>query len=630
MNLLKMGKKGQVTMFIILGIVIVAAVASIFVFKDYLIKNEFEREAAKLDLGEEAVPVYNYFKDCIADIAFDGIDIMASQGGYLEIPDYNYPIDPALPFSNKLEVFGNSGLEVPYWFYETSNGIQELQIPTVDEMESSLNIYIENNVFECTNNFTLFEEYSVRGFDNLDVITNIEDDKVYIKAVTELTLDNKGVEQKIENVYAVLDTDFGRLYNEANNIFDELYHSNFTEEKTIDMLVLYDELPFSFTEFSCERKIWSKKKVIEDFKKILELNTFKYGSKENKYFSIDADYESEVSFSYNREWPTDIEVVDEEEILKGNEITGNSLAGSFLRSVLCVNDYKFIYNVKYPVMVKLSSDVDFIFAYQTLIKHNQAKNNLVQGTLKAQESQLCLNKIMPTQVNTNVGNAEINFKCFDTTCDIGFTDSSGYLFDNFPQCMNGLIIAQKDGYKKAELLTSTNRETQNILLLDKISSINFEIRIIENGVERGILDDEDAIILLKQEDYSTSLEKGSEAVELAEGIYEVSSIITKNKKINIPKQNIRECTSVPKPGLFGLIFNEERCIDIDIGGFDLDAVVIGGNNFEFDFNPDDSKSSITFYINVYGIPDNNEEIQDIFDKIEGGSLIKDFRYPKYE
>ena len=630
MNLLKMGKKGQVTMFIILGIVIVAAVASIFVFKDYLIKNEFEREAAKLDLGEEAVPVYNYFKDCIADIAFDGIDIMASQGGYLEIPDYNYPIDPALPFSNKLEVFGNSGLEVPYWFYETSNGIQELQIPTVDEMESSLNIYIENNVFECTNNFTLFEEYSVRGFDNLDVITNIEDDKVYIKAVTELTLDNKGVEQKIENVYAVLDTDFGRLYNEANNIFDELYHSNFTEEKTIDMLVLYDELPFSFTEFSCERKIWSKKKVIEDFKKILELNTFKYGSKENKYFSIDADYESEVSFSYNREWPTDIEVVDEEEILKGNEITGNSLAGSFLRSVLCVNDYKFIYNVKYPVMVKLSSDVDFIFAYQTLIKHNQAKNNLVQGTLKAQESQLCLNKIMPTQVNTNVGNAEINFKCFDTTCDIGFTDSSGYLFDNFPQCMNGLIIAQKDGYKKAELLTSTNRETQNILLLDKISSINFEIRIIENGVERGILDDEDAIILFRQEDYSTSLEKGSEAVELAEGIYEVSSIITKNKKINIPKQNIRECTSVPKPGLLGLIFNEERCIDIDIGGFDLDAVVIGGNNFEFDFNPDDSKSSITFYINVYGIPDNNEEIQDIFDKIEGGSLIKDFRYPKYE
>ena len=151
--------------------------------------------------------VINYFKDCIADIAFDGIDIMASQGGYLEIPDYNYPIDPALPFSNKLEVFGNSGLEVPYWFYETSNGIQELQIPTVDEMESSLNIYIENNVFECTNNFTLFEEYSVRGFDNLDVITNIEDDKVYIKAVTELTLDNKGVEQKIENVYAVLDTD---------------------------------------------------------------------------------------------------------------------------------------------------------------------------------------------------------------------------------------------------------------------------------------------------------------------------------------------------------------------------------------------------------------------------------------
>jgi len=624
-----MNKKGQVTIYVILGIIIVATVASIFIFKDYIIQNEFEREANKLDLKDEVFPVYSYFRDCVADVAFDGVGIMASQGGYLEIPEYTYPINPLMPFSNKLEVFGDSGLNVPYWFYETSNGIQTLQIPTIIEMENSLNEYIENNAFGCTDNFTVFEEYDIRGFDNVDVITNIEDNEIYIKVFTDLVVNNKGVEQEIENVYVLLDTDFGQLYNEANEIFEELYYDNFTEEKTIDMLVLYDEVPFSFTEFSCERKIWSKSEVLKDFKKILELNTFKYGDKENKYFSLDTDYNSDVSFNYDGNWPTDIEIVDEGEILKGDEITSNSLAGSFLRSVFCVNDYKFIYNVKYPVLVKLSSDIDFIFAYQNLIKHNQAKTNLVTNTLTSQKSQLCLNKIMPTQVNTGIGNVKINFKCFDTICDIGYTDSNGYLLDSFPQCVNGLIIAQKEGYKNAEIITSTNRETQNILFLDKIQSLPLEIKIVENGIVRNVLEDEDVTVFLKDEDYSISFDEGYDVIELAPGNYEVSSIVTKEKNVKIPKQTITECTSVPKKGLLGLVFKEEKCLDIEIGGFDLDSVVVGGNNFEFTVNSEDLQNKFIFYINVYRVPDTNEEIYDVFDKIEGGSLVKDFRYPEY-
>ena len=629
MNIFSNKKRGQVTVFVILGIVIIAVVASIFIFRDYFVKNEFEREANKLKLNDEAYSVYNYFRDCIQDAAYEGVKLIASQGGYLEIPNYNYPVNPLVPFSNKLNVFADNGLEVPYWFYETSNGIQKIQRPTIANMENDLSGYIESNIFRCTDNFTLFENYNVRGFEDIDVIANIEDNNVYIKVSSDLSTDYQGVQQDVRNIYVILDTDFGKLYKEASQVFGELYYGNFTEEKTIDMLVLYDELPFSFTEFSCERKVWSKQDVVDDFKKILELNTLKYGNKGNKYFSLDSDIDDDILFSYNSRWPTEIEIIDEGEILKGDDISSNSVAGSFLRSVFCVNDYKFIYNVKYPVLVKLSSDIDFIFAYETLIKSNQAKVNLA-NSFTQQTSRLCLNKIIPIEVTTNVGDAEVNFKCFDTLCDIGFTDSGGYLRENFPQCLNGLVIAEKEGYKRSESLISTNSEVQVILFLDKIHNFNFDIRVIDNGAVRDLREDEHVVVLFNDEDYSTSITEDSGSVGLAAGNYKVSSIVTKDQKVNIPKQNIKECTSVPKEGLLGLVFKEERCFDIDVGGFDLDSVVVGGNSFELNVDDSDLKNKMVFYVNVYGAPNTQDEILGIFDKIEGGSAVQDFRYPEYE
>ncbi|MBL7147413.1 MAG: hypothetical protein ISS82_01140 [Nanoarchaeota archaeon] len=634
-----MEKKAQVTMFIILGIVVVAAFIGVFVFKDYIIKSEFEREAQKLELGDETEPVYNYFRDCVGSMAYDGLKIIASHGGYLNIPTYEYPINPLIPFSNRLDVFNDNALEVPYWFYETSNGIQVLQIPSLQNVENDLNTYVRDNIFECINNFTLFEEYNIRGFDDIDVVTKVEDNKVYVKVISDLIVNYKDLEQRIENVYVVVDTDFGQLYKEANDLFTELYYNNFTEEKTIDMLVLYDELPFSFTEFNCERKVWSRQKVVDDFKRILELNTFKYGDYENKYFSLDTKIENDVYFTYNSNWPTYIDIgPGENEILKSDEITSNSLSGSFLRSVFCVNDYKFIYNVKYPVLVTLSSDLDFLFAYQTLIKNNQPRLNLVENTMEAGESKLCLNKIMPTEINvygddlSELGNVKITFKCFDTICDIGYTDGAGYLYDDFPQCLNGLIIAEKEGYNKAQVFASTNYETQNILILDELKNLYFEVKLIENGVVRNVKDDEDVQIYLRGDNgHSVALDENSGAIELISDNYEVSSIVTKNKKINIPKQKIKECTSVPKKGLLGLIFKEERCFDIDVGGFDLDNVVIGGNKFNFYVSLDDlDNNKLMFYVNVYGVPETQDEILSVFDYMEGGEFVEGFKYPEYE
>ena len=217
--------RGQVTIYVILGIVIVAALAGVFLLKDYILKSEFEREIDKLGFNDEIEVVYDYFVDCIGEVTYDGLTIIASQGGYLNIEDYRYPVNPLVPFTNRLDVFGNGGLEVPYWFYESSNGVQELRIPTIEGVQGELNEYIGNNINVCTNNFSLFEEYGIKGFDEFDVETEIKSDKVYVKINTDLTIDYKDVEQKINGLYVVVDSDFGLLFNDAVNLFRKNSHS---------------------------------------------------------------------------------------------------------------------------------------------------------------------------------------------------------------------------------------------------------------------------------------------------------------------------------------------------------------------------------------------------------------------
>lgn len=630
--------KGQVTIYIILGIVVVAVFAGVFVLKDYVLKSEFEREAEKFKVGDEVQLVYDYFVDCVGEVSYDGLTIIASQGGYLEIENYEYPINPLVPFTNRLDVFTNSGLEVPYWFYETSNGIQELNIPDLDKIEKDLNDYIKDNINICTNNFSLFEEYNIRGFDDINIETEIKDNKVYVKVESDLTTNYKGVEQKINKIYVVIDTDFGLLYNNALELFNNIYQEDFLEEKTIDMLVLYNELPFSFTEFSCERKVWNRQEVIEDLKKILELNTNKYNLNRDDYFTLDVDIDSDIYFSYSNEWPFYVNIEPSEgNILKSDEITSNSLGGSFLRNVFCVNDYKFIYSVKYPVLIKLSSDLDFLFAYQVIIKNNQAKINLVEQTFERTDNKLCFNKIIPTEVYTysdnfvELGNVEINFKCFNTVCDIGNTNDNGYLKTEFPQCVNGLIIAKKEGYNDAELLTSTNVETQNSLILDKIRNLDFEINLVDNNIVKDVNDENVQIMFKGSSGYQTSLDQDSNVIDLVPDYYEISSFVTKEDKVKIEKQTIRECTSVPKKGLLGLIFKEEKCFDIDIGGFDLDNIIVGGNNFDLIIDDNDLvNDKMIFYVNIYDVPETQDEILGVYDKIDAGESVNGFRYPEYE
>ena len=79
-NFSSKNRKGQVTLFIILALVIVAGIAAYFLLSGTL--------APTTQIPEEFQPVYNAYTTCLQDALRSGISVLEGQGGYIYLPDF--------------------------------------------------------------------------------------------------------------------------------------------------------------------------------------------------------------------------------------------------------------------------------------------------------------------------------------------------------------------------------------------------------------------------------------------------------------------------------------------------------------------------------------------------------------
>src|SRR3989344_9340452 len=86
-------KRGQVTYFIIAGLIVLIAVILIFSARLSLLKDVYEEQTAKL-LGVPAdiKPVEDYVQECLNDVSKTGVDFVLLQGGYYAPKEY-IPLD---------------------------------------------------------------------------------------------------------------------------------------------------------------------------------------------------------------------------------------------------------------------------------------------------------------------------------------------------------------------------------------------------------------------------------------------------------------------------------------------------------------------------------------------------------
>ncbi|MGV8086448.1 MAG: hypothetical protein ACP5N1_02345 [Candidatus Woesearchaeota archaeon] len=418
-------KRGQITIFIIIGIILLFIVALTIYFSSSF--NKVRPPVQQLLVDDELKPIQVYVTDCLSATAKEGLIRLGQNGGYITVPS-GMKIDPVRP-QNSDAIFFDPQV-IPYWYYmkpcsESSIGCIIVTNPSVCEkgvrcivpytgdnsIEEQLNTFIETNIDKCLANFEPFKDRYDITTGKIVVDTRIAESEVGFKLDYPLDVKIIGSNRnaKIPYFYTEHEVNLGKIYKFALEIRDAEQNYTFLERNTLNLISVYSGIdsnklpPMSGMDIlNFEKKYWIhsevKEKLMSDilpytmllqitnagnYQKIYSRSTdpktisFEDGLYEsmtlqvsnNTYFELDA----------NIYYPQDSEIyfrIGDNEIIKPDTFdAGDDIFMKIIGFV--ANDYSFRYDLTYPVIVSIK-DRDafngegyvFNYAMQANIRQN--------------------------------------------------------------------------------------------------------------------------------------------------------------------------------------------------------------------------------------------------------------------
>ncbi|MBD3310106.1 hypothetical protein GF351_02715 [Candidatus Woesearchaeota archaeon] len=194
----KKGSRGQVTLFVIIGLVILILAATIwYLFGIY--RPEVEREL--IEVPTELRPLHNYITGCLRETAIDGAYLNGVQGGYA------YP-----PNTSVVTEFS----AVSLWYDDELGDLR----PTQPEIESQLALYVDQMLEECTN-FSSFEQqgWSVEAGEPNTTVTIAVNELVFeMEYPVDAAIEES--EGRLERFRVIIPHRLSYILNTANEVND--------------------------------------------------------------------------------------------------------------------------------------------------------------------------------------------------------------------------------------------------------------------------------------------------------------------------------------------------------------------------------------------------------------------------
>jgi hypothetical protein len=610
-----MNNRGQVTLFIVIAILIVGAIIGYFVLMDNFLG---------VNIPQELRPAYDYYVSCLESSAEEGIHLLGEQGGYIEVPDFE-PGSAYMPFSSQLDFLGQP---IPYWMYVSGNNLLKEQVPTKSSMAVDLEDYVAERVGDCD-----FSDFELMGYDVYvdggDVQAEIHSGNVDLKVNSKITIFKEEQSVVVDSHEFSVNSKLGKFYDMAIDVYNFEKADMFLEKYAVDVMRLY--APVDGTEISCAPKIFVDDEIRENIVAGLSSNIpslkldgsyYALSSNEREYFVTDIGprIDENMNFIYSPDWPTRIEIYGDRVAKPIGLQSGMNLMG------FCYVPYHLVYDINFPVLVQFYDDEEiFQFPVAVIISKNQAREALPSTLGKTIESKVCEFKNQQVDVYTydidlNPVEARIQFKCLDAVCEIGKSEVEGndaVYRGEFPQCVNGYILATAEGYSDGKYQISTNEESIANIVLNKKYNVSLDLGNVEKALVNFVSDDYSATVLYPEID----------SVELVEGDYNVSVYVYDSSSLVFPATSRSECVDVPKSGLVGLFGGEEeKCYEINMPEMAVDFAVVGGGNTQEYFTSEQLESANKLNINVplFGLPQDLEGLQANHIRVDGEVIYLDF------
>ncbi len=513
-------KKGQITVFIILGMVILIAL---------VLALTFQREAISFK-PEEIIPtekgkVASFISFCIQNSGEEALQLIGLQGGYIEVPE-------EILADGTRHLKTSPFTAIPLWAQGNS-----VTVPSLSEMKSEIDNYLEQNLASCLFSSEVFKEsYDIIEKSSVKADTRIVDNKVIFNVNWDLEVRDKGGKRVAEIINHVAESPIKlkQLHELANEIIGAELRQMKLEDITQDLLALeHPNVPLAGTELSCTRKVWEVEEVKEQLKELLRVNIGNLRLKGTDFLEFPDElpyYKSHyiwdigndfinpkisAIFNYQPTYPFTFQVTP----LKNGKMTSGQVGGTDILSFICVQNWKFTYDVVYPVAVSLKEgDYNFNFAFDVHLIRN-IPNREVQLTARpsntlnfvADES-YCKQARIPMTITTwelvenkrGVSNREplddvnLAFSCIKNQCDAGRSEfdfaNRGYQAGqelNLPYCVGGIVRGKKEGYKEGvvRVVTTPGEEVEVNLIplkqfpLNRIKVIKHELGDLEETSE---------------------------------------------------------------------------------------------------------------------------------------------------
>ncbi len=188
-----MKKRGQITPFIILGLVFLMFFLIILFTKSYRIERIDAFSSGEIN------PIKNYVDLCAKSSSSDALYLLGVQGGYTAPP--------------KL-YFQSAYAKIAYWYYEGED-----VSPTIEEMEQELSSYVNNALPECIESLNAFSDMGFEfEFDEINTETKINENNVEFRIDYPITIIKGESKSKISEFYKMVPVRLGHIHNIAKEI----------------------------------------------------------------------------------------------------------------------------------------------------------------------------------------------------------------------------------------------------------------------------------------------------------------------------------------------------------------------------------------------------------------------------
>ncbi|MDD5331236.1 MAG: hypothetical protein PHE43_00220 [Candidatus Nanoarchaeia archaeon] len=189
-----MNKRGQVTLYIIVGLIVVVIISLVIILTRSVTKD-IAGEKAVISSGEE---IYDFTQQCIEEVGEDALVLIAGQGGnYKEYP----------------EVINFNGHNIARYC-----GADKLTgIPDESSIEDELNFYFQDNLLSCLGYYSGFEEQGYKiEYGTPEVELTLLEDITGFDVKFNIKASKGGKEISYSEFVYESDFPFLRLYSEAN------------------------------------------------------------------------------------------------------------------------------------------------------------------------------------------------------------------------------------------------------------------------------------------------------------------------------------------------------------------------------------------------------------------------------